>query len=461
MTEGGKKTGTVRACRAGFVGFGEVNSPRDLIEKKCAAAAGAVEALGIELAKTAPVSDDPYGRDVRRAVEALKGAEFDFLILCVAGWIPSHAVISVASEFSRLPMLLWGLCGHYRDGVLVTTADQAGTSALRKTLGDLGFRFKYVYDCADCPPRMERIEHFAKAARAVSLLRGAKVGQMGFRDMNLYTTLYDGVSLKAVLGVEVEFFEMLEMVQRAETLQPIDVRLAIERVKLAWTFEKEPAKGLLEKGVAYYLALVRKARERGYGAVSLIDVDGMKKLLGFPPAMVFMLLCEEGIAAIPENDTLGAVTQLVVKGLTGQAAPYMEIYEFMKDRVLFGVPDFVPSSAVEGAVRLLPTKFGLLSEGLLNVSQVKTGRITLCRLTSTGDRYAMHLAAGEAFKPRPWEEAGWAQPAPRLPSLEIALDAPVDDFAQKVLSQHYILAWGDHGDSVRDFCRILRIEIIE
>jgi hypothetical protein len=75
----------------------------------------------------------------------------------------------------------------------------------------------------------------------------------------------------------------------------------------------------------------------------------------------------------------------------------MEIYEFMKDRVLFGV----------------------LSEGLLNVSQVKTGRVTLCRLTNTGNRYAMHLAAGEAQKPRPWEEAGWAPPAPRLPSLGI------------------------------------------
>jgi L-fucose isomerase-like protein len=451
----------VRACRAGFVGFGEVNSPRDLIEKKCAAASKAVEALGIELVKTAPVSDDPEGADALRAVRELKRADFDFLILCVAGWIPSHAVVAVASEFARVPMLLWGLCGHYRDGVLVTTADQAGTSAIRKTFQDLGYRFKYIYDCVDCPPRMERIEHFANAARAVKTLRGAKVGQMGFRDMNLYSTLYDGVSLRAVLGVEVEFFEMLEIVQRAERLPPVDARLVVERVKLSWVFEKEVPRDSLERGAAYYLAITRKARERGYGAVSLIDVDGMKKLLGFPPAMVFMLLCEEGLAAIPENDTLGAVTQLAVKGLTGQAAPYMEIYEFMRDRVLFGVPDFVPSDVVDGAVRVAPTKFGLLSEGLLNVSQVNTGRVTLCRLTSTGDRYAMHLAAGEAQKPRLWEEAGWAPPAPRLPSLEVVLDAPIDDFAQKVLSQHYILAWGDHGDSVRDFCRILGIEIID
>ena len=84
-------------------------------------------------------------------------------------------------------------------------------------------------------------------------------------------------------------------------------------------------------------------RERGYQGVSLIDVDGMKKLLNFPPAMVFMLLAEDpGVCTIPENDALGAVTQLIVRYLTGQAAAYLEFYEFMEDRVLAGVPDFVP-----------------------------------------------------------------------------------------------------------------------
>jgi len=40
----------------------------------------------------------------------------------------------------------------------------------------------------------------------------------------------------------------------------------------------------------------------------------MKKLLGFPPAMIFMLLSDEmKLCTIPENDAMGAVTQLIVK----------------------------------------------------------------------------------------------------------------------------------------------------
>ncbi len=44
---------------AGFVGFGEVNTPREIIERKCREARKCLEKLGIESIATAPVSDDP------------------------------------------------------------------------------------------------------------------------------------------------------------------------------------------------------------------------------------------------------------------------------------------------------------------------------------------------------------------------------------------------------------------
>ena len=53
---------------AGFVGFGEVNTPRAIIERKCAEARKQVEAQGLELVWTDPVRDDPAGADVARAV---------------------------------------------------------------------------------------------------------------------------------------------------------------------------------------------------------------------------------------------------------------------------------------------------------------------------------------------------------------------------------------------------------
>jgi len=451
----------MRKIKAGFVGFGEVNTPREIIVRKCGEARKLLEEQGIELVATEPVSDDPQGRDVARAKAELAREDFDLLIVCLAGWIPSHAVISVIDSFRHKPMVLWGLTGWTEGGRFVTTADQAGTTALRKPMEDMGYTFKYVVTYRGAAPQIERVVSFAKAARAASLLRGARIGMMGYRDMNLYATLHDGVSLRAKVGTEVEVFEMLEMVLAMEKLDRNAVADLAERVKKRWTFVKPAKPETIEKTVRLYLALKQRIQARRYEAVSLIDVDGVKKFLKFAPAGVFMLIHEEdNIPTTPENDALGSVTQLMTRYTTGQIGAYMEFYEFMENGMLLGVPDYVPSEIVDGPVTVMPTAFGEFGEGLLNVSKVKTGKVTVARLTHTGNRYALHMATGQAVTPRKWEEAGWTPPAPQLPSLEVILDSPVDDFVQKVLGQHYILSYGDNTEVLKDLCRILGVEAI-
>lgn len=448
--------------KAGFVGFGEVNSPRDLIERKVARAREALEDLGLELVTTGPVSDDPAGQDEARAREDLALQDFDLLIVCLAGWIPSHTVIDVISPFAHKPMVLWGLTGHYESGRLVTTADQAGTTALRDPMESMGFKFKYVYDTPDDPyGSAGKVLAFAEVARAASLLRRSRVGMMGYRDMRLYGTLVDGVSLRRVVGAEVDVFEMLEVVQRMALKEDGEVIAVRDWLLSEWEFEGEIDLAAFDQPVRMYLAIKDLVNERGYKGVSLIDVDGVKKLLKFPPGLVMSLLIDlDNLAAIPENDALGLITQLMVRYITRQVGAYFEFYEFMKDRILVGVPDFIPGAVVEGKVRARIARFGLLSSGVLNISKVKTGRVTLCRLASRGERYKMHIVTGEAVAPRGWEEAGWDQPAPQLPGLEVVLDDPVEEFAQKVLSQHYIVSYGDHRSQLMDLCWLLGIEVI-
>ena len=446
--------------KAAFVGFGEINSPQQLIKDKCLKAREEIESLGIKLITTDHVTDDPKGIDVNRAIKELKKDDFDFLIICIAGWIPAHAVIAITNEFKCKPMILWGLAGDMENGRLVTAAPQAGTTALRKVFDDLGYRFKYIYNIIGKPSPLDKILSFALAAKAVKYMKSTKVGMMGFRDMRLYNTLYEGLSLKAKIGTEMEFFEMLEMLQLSEKVSNKEVQALLDKIKKDWDFEKPADDDFLKKGISYYLAIKKISEEQGFNAISLKDVDGMKKILGFPPAMIFMLLSDEmNLCTIPENDAMGAVTQLIVKHITGQCAAYLEFYEFFEKSVLLGVPDFVPAEVVNGRVKVTPAAFGNISGGLLNISTLKTGKLTLARLSNTGDQYTMHICTGEG-KLKSWEEAGWDYPAPQLPSLEIFLDVPVEDFAQSISGQHYIIAYGDHLQSLRDFCFLKDIKVV-
>jgi L-fucose isomerase-like protein len=445
--------------KAGFACFGEINIPQQVIKDKCLKAKEELQSAGIELVSTGHVTDDPEGRDVARAIADLSKADFDFLVIAIAGWIPSPAVIAITEEFKSKPMILWGLAGDAKNDHVITPAPQAGSTALRKVFEDLGYRFRYVYNIIGKPSPIEKIKRYGHAAAAEKSLKNTRVGMMGYRDMRLYNTLYDGPSLKARIGTEVEFFEMLEMLQGTEQVDQQEIQGLLKKIHKEWEFEKHVDEGFLKKGITYYLAIKKIAEERKFDAISLKDVDGMKKVLNFPPAMIFMLLSDEmNLCTIPENDAMGAVTQLVVKHLTGQCAAYLEFYEFFENSVLMGVPDFVPGEIVDGRTKVKPAAFGGISGGLLNISTVKPGRLTLARLSNTGDRYTMHMCAGEG-KFRSWEETGWDHPAPQLPSLEIFLDDPVETFAQKVSGQHYIIAYGDHAGTLKDFCDLKGIRM--
>lgn len=449
-----------RMMKAGFVGFGEVNSPRKVIDNKCLIALDEVRSVGIEIVTTDTVTDDLKGIDVRRAIEDLKKDDFDFLIICLAGWIPSHSVISITNEFKYKPIILWGLAGDKLNGHIVTAAAQAGTTALRKVFGDLGYKFIYIYNIIGQPSPLNKIRNFALAASAVKSIENTKVGMMGFRDMKLYNTLYEGISLKTKIGIEIEFFEMLEMAELSEHFEQNEIDKVLQKIKKEWDFDKPANDEFLKKGIRYYLSIKKIAEENCFDAVSLKDVDGMKKLLSFPPSMIFMLLSDEmNICTIPENDAMGAVTQLIIKHITGQCGAYLEFYEFFERSVLMGAPDYVPCEVVDGRVKVTNAAFGNISGGLLNISNMKTGELTMARLSNTGKEYAMHVCTGEA-KLISWEEAGWDNPAPQLPSLEICLDTSIEEFTQNISGQHYIIAYGDHRESLHDFCYLKNINVV-
>ncbi len=93
--------------------------------------------------------------------------------------------------------------------------------------------------------------------------------------------------------------------------------------------------------------------------------------------------------------------------------------------------------------------------------KVKTGYVTCARLAYMNGRYRMHVYTGEAKQPPAWNEYGWDDPAPQLPSLRIYPDScTVEQFAQNVLCQHVIVAYGDYSEHLRDFCRLNGIELV-
>ena len=95
------------------------------------------------------------------------------------------------------------------------------------------------------------------------------------------------------------------------------------------------------------------------------------------------------------------------------------------------------------------------------MSKVKTGYVTCARLVYLKGKYKMHVYTAEAKEPPAWNEYGWDDPAPQLPSLEVFPDScTVEEFAQNVSCQHVIVAYGNYVEALKDFCKMLDIEMI-
>ena len=166
----------------GFVCFGEVNTPIDRLNMKHDEALAALQARVEGVVDGGLVIDDPAYETADAAYAKLSGLDLSCLVVCIAGWIPTHAVIRVTDHFRHVPMLLWGLCGWKEKGRIITTAEQAGTTALRPAFEALDYTFKYVYNIIDKPWPMEKITGFIAACCARHNLRSARVGTMGYRD---------------------------------------------------------------------------------------------------------------------------------------------------------------------------------------------------------------------------------------------------------------------------------------
>ena len=108
----------------------------------------------------------------------------------------------------------------------------------------------------------------------------------------------------------------------------------------------------------------------------------------------------------------------------------------------------------------MPNAFGSFGEGLLNVSKVKTGKVTIVRLAQVDGELVIHAVRGTAQTPETWEEAGWAPPAPQLPSIEVVFEGDSEDFIQNVMSQHYIVTYGDNMELIENFAAINGLKVI-
>lgn len=355
-----------------------------------------------------------------------------------------------------MPMLMWSIAGYRIDAGLVSPGDAAGATGLNFALKTFGIKHVSLYDIVDKKSRADEAAGFIKFADSLKNLRNTRIASFGYADMDLYPLMYDGTLIKKYTGIHVDNLDLIELKILMDEVTKDQISAFEKDLNNKVNYVHEPTKRDMEILARSYIAINKIIDEKNYKAISLKCQFGMSKLMNFSPCMLESLIGDK-VDTICECDVPGLVAQVIVKELTETKSVFQEFYEFYENRMLIGACGFAPLSLCTGDKPLAQGHEWGDAGGIMNVSELKTGRVTLFKLYTINGQMHMHLVTGNAKTPEKWQEDGWEGKGPKLPSLEVELDSSLEEFQEYITGQHYIVAYGDISKLMKRYCKFTGI----
>ena len=439
-------------CRVAYIPFSYPDYPRDLVNRFIEKSEEMLRDLGLEVVKAEPVIELS---DASRAISMIRGHDIDLIVANLVSWVEAPNVIAVLREFRDKPLILWSHTMFKEGEELLTLGPLPGAGVLRETLEEMGFRFWFIWGMPEEERVRSKISLYARVAHAAKRLSRSRIGLLGYASMGMYTGTFDHTTLRELIGPEVDQIDQYMIVYHFDRVSEDDVKKVIDELKKRAEIGEGVPEEYLMKTAKVYLALKKLVDERGWDALTVKCQYELSRYFKFAPCVPLSMLGDE-LPCSCEGDLPLIVTQLMMYYLTGSTTSYGDIHLITDKYLLIGACGFAPFSLADGRPKI--GRHTALYEGLLNMSNYRSGKVTLARLAYLRDRgYKMHIAVGEAMPPEPFHEVG----CPPYPSMKVVLEGDTEHFGQNMCSQHYAIVYGDISNELIELCKLLGIRAIK
>ena len=446
---------TFRKPRTVLVPFGYPGYPVELLKRFTDASEKMLKDLDIDVVTT-PIVIDPVP-DIDKARSEIAKHNPDFVTPLILSWLEAPNVLDTLHDVLRKPQLLWSHTMWMEEGSdeLSTLGPIPGAAVIRQTFEELGLNFKFIYGMPGEKELEKDIVLFAKAAYTKAALSESRIGLLGYLSMGMYTAAFDHLPLRENLGPEVDQLDQYILIDRIEKMEDQKVVDLMSKVKKDWDIGSKVTEKDLNTTLKMFVALKELVQERRWDAVTVKCQYELSKDYKMTPCVPLSILGDE-VTCSCEGDIPLISTQLINYFLTGKIVSYGDIHTVLEKSILIGACGFAPFGLGEGRPQVDKTE--VLYEGCANCTIYKEGTVTISRLGYTRDRgFKMHIAAGEARKPRKFREVGCLT----YPSSEVTLDGDCKLFAQQLPSQHYSIVYGDIREELLEVCEMMNIKPVE
>lgn len=406
---------------------------------------------------------------VREIVASINVNNYDCAIFHFPIWVAPHFA-TVMANLIQLPVLLLA-----NDDI--ATSSLPGMLGCGAALDQVGIAHRRIWGKIGDPKVLQSIKTFTKAAHAVKALKGSRYGVFGGRSLGIYSAGIDPSQWQQLFGVDVEHFDQLEIVRRAEKQNPTEVADLIKWLEaqgLTFTFNDELfTRKHLELQIRSYLGTRELIAENQLDFISLKCQPEMSN--GFCLQCLNVALLNDRYdsngfkLAIPcacEADGDGALTMMVLNRLSGGSpTSLMDIRAVLpEERILLlnncgtMAPFFAGRSEDPtqnlSKISLAPHVFGEAGGGSVQFT-CAPGPLTLARFCRRGGRYWLAIGYGEVIA----DQKGLiAKSTSCWPHAVLKTDMDLSRFVGEYGSNHIHAVSGDYRLELLEFSRIIGIK---
>jgi hypothetical protein len=398
----------------------------------------------------------------RTAVASVTAAGADFILLLHGGFTMGDVVREIA--LSPLPLGVWATPEPTltKDIQLNNFVSLNMSMSIARGVRDLKINPVQWYLGAPSEPALvARLEHTLTALRARNALKGARIGMIGGLAPTFYNMEVSSDSLMRQLGVSVEHIDIHAMTDLMAAQSKDEVNDELAEMTAA-AEARGVSSAQMDLTVRAVLALRSIAGGGGYDALAVSDWPALQENPGMHPGAAFSWLEEKDkLPVASEGDILGAVTQLVVKAITGRVGCLLDMTspDLEDDKILMwhggGGPLYM---AKDGVSWINHPMIGRGTEegpvfGAIADYEFALGDVTVLRVSRHGT--AQFVVEGQVLEGketgfdgcRGWVGGFKSSAGP------CSADDVVTTVMEQGLEHHFVLVQGKHLNTLEEFGR--------
>ena len=408
-----------------------------------------------------------------RVAAALK-QQPDAILLLQATFTDAGAVSEIAGS-TDLPLLIWAV-PEPRAGGRLRLNSFCGLNLASHALSLRSRNFGWIY----CNPsdanaicelnellagkresgRLEPEPLPAKPAEdsAVTILRDCRVARIGQHPRGFDTCACDTAALKRRFGVEVDKLELEDLFRASRNSNHVRLDELVSQAQQSLSDIGKLSSEAVRKSLALQAGLERIRKEGNYDAFALRCWPEVFTEYGAAICAPAGSMSEGKIPCACESDLLGAVSQLLLQRIAGDAVFLTDLVDFdcRDDSGVVWHCGQAPVSMREPSSRVTATVHSNRRLPLLREFPLKAGTITMMRISQSFGRLSLVTCRGEMLR-RPQAFSGTSG----VFRLERPISEALPRFIASGLEHHVVLAYGDWSQELRSVAGSLDLPLLE